>query len=352
MEYYKILFLILYATMVLIFVVKQMFDSTREIDRYLIWFFGICFILLFGFRSTDVGTDTHTYQSLFEEVGYYFDDFEHEDFGFVVLISKIFELTGNYEIIFLSIALFYVLPLMLVYSSLNTNENFLIFLFFASLVSFQALGINIIRQGVAISFAIGVFFLFQNKKYITALFVLLIAIGFHKSIILLISFYACSFFLKTPWLGLTILILSSVLSLTKFDIDFYLDQFLPFLGSEYQEKLNAYSYYDEINEDGIIYETGFRLDFFAFNIFFAAIGILCYIKDIHKNYPYYMPILNTYLLTSSFFFLKFNQIFSDRFGVLSWALIPFIIIPLADNKFANGKLITFLLAVTLFKVLN
>ena len=49
-----------------------------------------------------------------------------------------------------------------------------------------------------------------------------------------------------------------------------------------------------------------------------------------NKFPKYKNYFFTYLFLTGYFFLMFGAIYSDRFGVLSWALLPLILMPFLE----------------------
>ena len=54
-----------------------------------------------------------------------------------------------------------------------------------------------------------------------------------------------------------------------------------------------------------------------------------------------------YILATAIFFLSFTIPFSDRFGLLSWVMIPFVIRPMLNEKYSKTSVVS----LTLFSFL-
>ena len=62
------------------------------------------------------------------------------------------------------VACFYMIPIIKLFTTINIENKFLVFYILVTLFSFEALGMNIIRQGVAISFSLLAFNYLNEKK--------------------------------------------------------------------------------------------------------------------------------------------------------------------------------------------
>jgi hypothetical protein len=84
--------------------------------------------------------------------------------------------------------------------------------------------------------------------------------------------------------------------------------------------------YFEVEKFSRLYSIGFKPQFVAFNtlflLFFAYIRKFVYVSEESTQ------LFKYYLLTSSLFFMVFQLPYSDRWGVMSWVAIPFLLAPL------------------------
>lgn len=209
------------------------------------------------------------------------------------------------------------------------------------------MGINIQRQGIAFSlfFCAITYYQLQNKKFITYLLYIL-AFMFHASIIIPIVAFFVSKKIKAVKIPLLIYLLSTGLSLVNFNFYGVLEQ-IPIINILVEERLEGY-----LNIDEERYRIGFRPDFWFFNTIFLFIGYYTYrnIKKLSVNIEFYKTIFFSYIFTSSFFFLMFSYGFSDRYGVLSWIFIPFLLLPYVDYRKKIGLfnvLILYLVCLTI-----
>ena len=266
------------------------------------------FIILFGFRNEDVGTDTIVYIWQFQN----------------------YQLLGidiDFLYSFLLMATLYLTPLYYaskIYSShLKFNLLFIVFSF-VSLFFFETLGINIIRQGVSLSFFLLGVALYIKKNIINRyiLIIFFIAIGFHfTTIIPTVLFLIIVFFksLKIVYFYIMYLITLLLSSLNLSLLDFL--SFLNFLIVD--ERRSGYVSADAND----VYDVGFKPQIVLFNTFFVIIST--YILRYKQVDSYdYKSVIKFFLAMSSIFFLTFQIPYSDRWGVMSWIVIPFLLSPL------------------------
>jgi hypothetical protein len=227
------------------------------------------------------------------------------------------------------------------------NKIFLLW-FFTSLFIFISMSTNVLRQGiggVVVMWGISIYLNRENKSK-RFIIPLLIAPLFHFSLILVVILFFISKYLKNIKLAYTILLISIVLSYIGFNLNITLGN-LPVVGNIFLDRMDTY-----LGENVKNYKVGFRIDFFLFNLFFVFIGhYISKLKFIKSNYPLYGQIYTTYILLTSYFILMFNVPFSDRFGILSWIFIPFIMYPIFDlsnSRYNNLKFGSVILGISLF----
>ena len=172
------------------------------------------------------------------------------------------------------------------------------------------------RQGIAISFFLLSLNYYKKKKIFYSLILFLISISFQYSMVIPVCIFLFSSKLKTIKLPIICFLFFSVLSIFNFNILSILNNKITLI--------NRINYV--LNATWIEYRTGFRIDFFIFNTFFVTLGLYFFKQSINKI-PEYKTYLSSYLFTSSIFFLMFPFPYSDRFGLLSWIFIPFILLP-------------------------
>ena len=266
------------------------------------------------------------------------DTYQYYNF-FINVISNDGSYQGRFEPIFAAIAqtlrafdadykiYFFILYLMLIslyyYSMyiLVDRKNLILSLFtiiFFLFISswFLASSINGLRQGLALGFLyISLIYFFVKERKIVGCFLLLIATGFHYSMLLILPFY----------------FLFNILNLNKNKVYLFLAILYP-LGA-YEKlmllisNLTGIPIYRAISDYGSeveSYRNGFQLDLFIYTFvyyfMFKFLQGFIYQKY-RKNYSILIQIYA--LLTLVYYIFGFAN-YSNRFGYIAWALIPII----------------------------
>lgn len=304
--------------------------NTSKIQKIILFFLLVGIILLFGFRTEMVGTDTP------RNIKYFVDSYsftinsfsEVKDIGLYAVSKFIAKLTSNVDIFLTVLAILYIGPIYIGINNLKLKNPLIFFFFLFSFFFFKSMGINIQRQGIAFAlFFCGITYNLKDKNFISYVLYAL-AFVFHASIIIPIVVFFVSKKIKAVKIPLLIYLLSTGLSLVNFNFYGVLEQ-IPIINILVEERFDGY-----LNIDEEHYRIGFRPDFWFFNTIFLFIGYYTYrnIKKLSVNIEFYKTIFFSYIFTSSFFFLMFSYGFSDRYGVLSWIFIPFLLLPYVDYR--------------------
>lgn len=275
--------------------------------------------LIFGLRDYSVGTDTHRYVKGFLEIetkDSFFDLLNKfgVDVGIYWLGYIIKFFTTNPSVFLSVVAILFVSVFVLAnYRLLEENKYYAIVLV-ACFFFFYAMGLNILKSGLAVSFCLLSLSLKGWKKYLF----LGLALLFHITAVVFIlglfvvrhvgkthhyaTLWICSIiiaFLGLGWIDLLPgAIKNNVMELLR-------------LGEVNQYLLREYDY-----------DTGFRYDFLGFS---AAFLVFPYFYLRNYSDKHYEQILKLYLLLNSLFILSFFIPFSNRVGFLSWILLPYLV---------------------------
>jgi hypothetical protein len=208
------------------------------------------------------------------------------------------------------------------------SNPLLIFFSFISMFYFQSLGINIIKQGVSISFlllAIVNYQLFRNKKLLWII-PFILSILFHFTSAIAVFSYICILYFKNVKTKSYYLFYLGCLVLSLLSISFLnVKDYLSFLIIDTNKAEGYLSGVDEV------YTIGFKTQFVAFNTVFLLLFI--YIKSYVVQNSYYDNVLKYYLVLSGVFFLTFQIAYSDRWGLFSWIVIPVLVAPIFSSNF-------------------
>lgn len=290
--------------------------------------FMFVFVLLFGLRSVEVGADTSMYH-------YIYNNIEGTDFG----MDKLFEytliflnlITDDPQIfIFLMSALFLIIlsKMLDLNAKMLSSNKFLIFFVFISLFFFQTISINIIRQGISLSFLLLAVTLYHYRKGNNFIWILCIVISilFHTTSIIPLAIYLIANCFKAVKLRFfyCFYVFCIILALTSVSIL----SFQAYIGFLLIDEKRSSSY---LTDSHVIYNIGFKPQFVLFNTLFLL--IFYFIRKHISSTMYYDRLLKYYLAMSAIFFLTFQIPYSDRWGLMSWIIIPILISPIFNYKF-------------------
>lgn len=328
------------AFITLFFVLEFYFQNKAhtKLQYLFLYILGFILVFLFGTRGEFVGTDTVNNIKYFTDRVKVDSIKELNDIGLYSLSILLKRVSNNIDFFLSTTAFLFIFPLILSIKNLKLKNPLLFFFCLFSMFFFKGMGINIQKQGIAFSFFIcGISYLFNNKKIIGyCLFA--VAFIFHASIIIPITVFFLSFKVKKINWVFVVYIITTLLSLINFNLNSILSN-IPIVNILTESRLETY-YIDKGN-----YKIGFRPEFWLFNTIFTMIGYIT-LKNIDKfnsvflskNYKVFFV---AYVLLSSFFFLMFSARFSDRFGLISWTLIPFLLTPYLQSRYTIKFLNTF-----------
>lgn len=240
-----------------------------------------------------------------------------KDKGFHLLQEVCINLDISVDSFFIVCALLYIFPQIVFVNKVGRQNAFILFLMMMTSLGFYSYGVNTVRNGLATSFVLLAFL--NYKKSIQFVLYTLIALSFHKSILLpLLMFICATYYHKSISIYLYIWLLAIPLSffiknsLTQviLDIDFIADRSEGYLLKE--SSLDKFS------------KIGFRYDFLLYSMAPIAVGWWFIVKKDLKDH-FYQILYCTYVLTNAFWVLINDVPFSDRFAHLSWFLMPILI---------------------------
>jgi len=322
--YYQILLVFLIG--ILLHAVILEIDDLRN-TRFLkvFGYLSLVFVLLYmGFRPIhSVFVDMTMYAYSFER---YLDGNPlevTEDYGFYWFLEFCTKVM-SVEAFFFTCALIYIIPLYIL--SIKWFKEYWFYAFFALVVSFSfwAYGTNGIRNGLATSLFL-LALAFKDKK-IVLYALLIVAISFHKTMVLpVFAFIVSSFYTKSQtyiFIWLTTILVS--LAVGNFFVEY-----IESLGIN-DRRFEQY-FTDEIDE--AITKTGFRWDF----LIYSATGVFAgwyYLFKKNFSDKLYEQLFNMYLITNAFWVLVIRANFTNRFAYLSWFMLAIIIFyPILKEQF-------------------
>lgn len=241
-------------------------------------------------------------------------------FGFMSLSARLFHVT----IFYLVCAFIYVgLPVVLL-NKWFKNQSYTAFLFVVSSMSYWGYAVNGLRSGLASSIFLLGLALYPRKVFM--LLVCLIAVGFHKSMLLPFIIAILALFNPKPKLSFIIWGFMLMFSVT--------------VGPYLESLLSAFAFTDFrvenffVNQlDGKEVEKGFRLDF----VIYSLTGILFGYNAIKRglaNNKLYVYLFNLYTLTNAVWLIVIRAPYTNRVAYLSWFLLPILLAyPLLKTDF-------------------
>lgn len=289
----------------------------RKISLFSLFFLFALYALFLGSRNIGIGVDTINYQ-------YWYDSIASNDkvanlteqsgdllFNYLMYIVSRFWGFHSFLIIYSIIQFSVLIKIVLLFTdSGKAGSPFLLLLNMMCLFSFLPLHINIIRNGLAIYLMLLFMYYCNNENLLKSAFWGIAALLIHYSLIIPIAVFLFTR-LKINIKFFYVVYFCSIL-LSVFGVGIH--NFSVFSGVD-SAKIDMYINY--VNTD---YRIGFRPNFVLYNTFFLMIFLL-----INSRTEKYMSYLKYYLLSSSVFFLWFYIPYSDRIGLYSWIIIPFII---------------------------
>lgn len=161
----------------------------------------------------------------------------------------------------------------------------------------------------------------------TILFVL--AVMFHKTLLLPVFAYAITYFYNNPKFYLMCWLSAIPLSIA---LGSFWESLFASIGFA-DDRLSGYLVSDDIEQAS----NSFRFDFLFYSAFPVFAGWYFIFKK-QFNDKIYFQLFNTYLITNGFWILVIRANFSNRFAYLSWFLMSLIIVyPFLKEWFFNKQ---------------
>lgn len=360
MEEFKLKFYAIYVVFAVVAIIFSMYVDIKKkhynsISAVLAALLFLTVTFLFGLRDLDVGADTDIVRVQFE-----FHD--KIDFGFqfvfdflIVLVSQF---SDNYHVFLFVLSLLFnglIFSSIFILSKKIVFNIFLVSFSFVSFYFFEHLGINIVRQGVSLAFfLLAVSLYFRNPQKVQYWIVpLILGTGFHITTVVVLLLFCMVIILKkikTLWYYAIYLLamIVSALGAGVLSLGSYLNIFFLVDSQKAEYYIN-----NENNED---YTVGFKTQFAIFNTVFLGIFTFINVKILHYENESYEILLRYYMIMSAVFFLMFQIPFSDRWGMMCWITIPFLLAPLFSinktAKYSIGTLAFLMFLFAFFSIYN
>jgi hypothetical protein len=308
---------------VFFYALKSDFLKERNdiLDLFFLVLISFISIILFGSRGYDVGTDTPHYIQDFNRLmtaSSFFEalntktSYSTKDPFFNILTfysGKLLGLRGYFYLL----AILFVIPFAISVTKISKANRSVLMLGFLGLIAFPNMGINILRSGLSLSFALLAITLFLEKKYFSSTIIAIFSFLFHFSSILIIVAFLITF-IKLP---LALFLIAVTISLGISYGGFGIEN-LPIIGDFIltADRLSGYISGERGPES--------QLSVFIITLYIGSLvfGVNQYQKlEDHT----YLRLIKVYCILTSFYLLTFNLSFSYRFGFIASVFIPIII---------------------------
>jgi len=165
-------------------------EMTEKRNKMTLGLFFFFFFVLLALRDIAVGSDLITYKTIFQNTANTsFGDLSGSqwELGYIAYNKLISFISKNYRIFLMITSAVILLPIYKLYSK-EKRYTYLLIVLFMNMPCFLIV-FSGIRQAVAISIGALVYIAIDKKKYILSLLLILIAISFHMSAIVLFLMY-------------------------------------------------------------------------------------------------------------------------------------------------------------------
>lgn len=330
------------------------FTSSPKKNFILIYIISLFFVVYFGTRSEEIGSDTQSYKWVYtryietsDNLPDYINKHSEKSFIFTRLVYFTVKEFG-FNTFLILVALMeigmFLLGIYYLKKVLKENEKFndiiLLVLLYGMSFFFININVNIILNGLAIFTFLLSFISYLNKKYFISILFLIASLDFHISIAI-------------PFLAILIVNYSKNIDIKYFYALFIIGIFISFfeinLFGDYSilfDNISDNKFDSYINFDETEYRIGFRLDFVVFNAIFLIPSLLYKNKSIELISKYFC-------ITSFVFFISSQLIYNDRIGLYSWMAIPMILYLFVEEKKTSFyKVMTYVLYLSINLVLT
>ena len=281
---------------------------------------------IFSFFPIDWGTyaDREAYMMSFHNL----EEYTTRNFIWLFILQTIHAFVDNQIVYFAILSMIYVGFRYVACCNFSPTHKFILFLTIASSFLFFSYGYNTIRSGVASSLLLMAFSMFHKDKMsrAVAMVMMFLSYGIHQSMAL----PACAFLMAQ-------FVKNTKALIVCWGLAFFVSLFVGSVISEFLGDFVAENAYEQAGNyittvEQSQYNRGFRIDFILYSALPIALGYY-YIVRKGVSDAVYIVLFHTYIIANIFFVLVVRANYVDRFGYLSWMLIPLIIMyPLMTTK--------------------
>lgn len=315
--YFSVLFLIIVFYSILNIKVGEQNILARSQGSFSIWglLLSLLIILFLGFRPIDKEfVDTVSYAQIYENIGSKSASyFVSGDIGFKYFMLFLSSLGISVNVFIFLVEFVYIGCIVYICNKIFRQNSGISLVAIFSAFFFYDLGVNVIRNGMALSIVSLSIFLFEKRKYLWGTILGICAISIHISVLIVIGAYILGKFYNRPkvylWGWVVCLIISIV-------VGRYFEGIISHIG--FLSSWRSATYLSGENVDMSIFsKTGYRWDFLLFSLP-PIIWIWYRIFKKKTTDTFFMSISNIYLIANSFWLLVNQSWLSNRIAYLSW----------------------------------
>ena len=291
-------------------------DSNFRYMRTMGWIYFVFLLFYMGLRPVSGAYfgDMSTYRTYFNNYANGAPITTSKDIFFHVF-TKICSQIMSLHTYFLFCAGLYLVPLLILSKKWFEDYWFYGFMFLVTAFSFWGYGTNGIRNGMASSFFL---LAISREKRLFQAVLIIIALGFHKSMLLPTAAFIFANFYNNPKRIIIFWILCIPSSLIAGG---FFENFFGNLGFD-DDRME---YLTQEADATAFASTGFRWDFLLYSATAVFAGWYYIVKRKYKDKIYFW-LFNTYVLSNAFWILVIRANYSNRFAYLSWFMIGLVII--------------------------
>lgn len=253
------------------------------------------------------------YFNMIERSSFQFN-YEAENFLFDNLFSWIAARGFHWSVFFLVIAFVYFMGMWICCRKLFPSDTLIAFLACLGAFSAFSYGTNGVKAGAATSLFL--LALAHHNNLPKAILFLLLALGFHHSMVLPIAAFALAWFYRNTKVYFYEWIFSFLCAVLH--ISFFQTLFAGFADERGAEYLMS-------GGEDWGGKSGFRIDFVIYSVMPVLVGYWAIFRKYVKSRTYEF-VLSIYLITNSVWMLCMYANYTNRIAYLSWFMYPIVLI--------------------------
>ena len=258
----------------------------------------------------------------------------HTEAGTNLIFDNLFYYFASREIpstyFFLLISIIYFTGISWACSLLFPRDRMASILVYLAAFSTYAYGTNGIKAGAAASVFLVAVALYQKRKWLGVVLLMLVSLGIHHAMILPIGAFLVCLVIKNPKLVFAFWVISFFLSL--FHVTFFQELLASIVDEQGAGYLLGAGGHTKVEIFG-----GFRIDFIIYSVVPIVVGLIAIEKHKIESESYFF-LLNLYTIINAVWLLCMYSDFTNRIAYLSWMLFPIVLIyPFLNEEWEGPK---------------